>query len=144
MRATDTVMAFPTLIILITIVSFIGPGIFNSMLAIGLIGWTGVARLVRSLILSIRETDYIMAAQAVGVEERSGSSCGTSCPMWSRPSQSQPASASPAPSSPRQASVFSASASRCPTPSWGNMLNEAQNIQIIESMPWYLASRPAS
>ena len=70
MRITDTFMAFPTLIILITIVSFIGPGIFNSMLAIGLIGWTGVCRLVRSLILSIRETDYVMAAQAVGVEQR--------------------------------------------------------------------------
>ena len=70
MRVTDTVMAFPTLIILITIVSFIGPGIFNSMLAIGLIGWTGVARLVRSLILSIREMDYVMAAHAVGVEQK--------------------------------------------------------------------------
>ena len=70
MRITDTVMAFPTLIILITIVSFIGPGIFNSMLAIGLIGWTGVARLVRSLILSIREMDYVMAAHAVGVEQK--------------------------------------------------------------------------
>ena len=136
MRITDTFMAFPTLIILITIVSFIGPGIFNSMLAIGLIGWTGVCRLVRSLILSIRETDYIMAAQAVGVEER-----------WIIIRHILPNVVAPitvAASFGIAGAILTEAALsvlglgvQVPTPSWGNMLNEAQNIQIMENMPWY-------
>ena len=136
MRITDTFMAFPTLIILITIVSFIGPGIYNSMLAIGLIGWTGVCRLVRSLILSIRETDYIMAAQAVGVEER-----------WIIIRHILPNVVAPI----TVAASFGIAGAilteaglsflglgvQVPTPSWGNMLNEARNVQIIENMIWF-------
>ena len=136
MRITDTVMAFPILIILIALVSILGPGIFNSMLAIGLIGWTGVTRLVRSLILSIRETDYVMAAHAVGVEER-----------WIIVRHILPNVIAPI----TVAASFGIAGAilteaglsflglgvQVPTPSWGNMLNEAQNIQIIESMPWY-------
>ncbi len=136
MRITDTVMAFPTLIILITIVSFIGPGIFNSMLAIGLIGWTGVCRLVRSLILSIRETDYVMAAQAVGVEEK-----------WIIIRHILPNVVAPI----TVAASFGIAGAilteaglsflglgvQVPTPSWGNMLNEARNVQIIENMLWF-------
>src|SRR5690606_26648057 len=65
MRVTDTVMAFPVLVILISIVAIVGPGIFNAMMAIGLIGWTGVARLVRGQILSVRAMDFVLAAEAV-------------------------------------------------------------------------------
>ena len=136
MRVTDTVMAFPTLIILITIVSFIGPGIYNSMLAIGLIGWTGVARLVRSLILSIREMDYVMAAQAVGVEKK-----------WIIMRHILPNVVAPI----TVAASFGIAGAilteaglsflglgvQVPTPSWGNMLNEARNISIIEDMLWF-------
>jgi len=136
MRITDTFMAFPTLIILITIVSFIGPGIFNSMLAIGLIGWTGVCRLVRSLILSIRETDYVMAAQAVGVEEK-----------WIIIRHILPNVVAPitvyasfgiAGAILTEAGLsFLGLGVQVPTPSWGNMLNEARNVQIIENMLWF-------
>ena len=136
MRITDTVMAFPILIILIALVSILGPGIFNSMLAIGLIGWTGVTRLVRSLILSIRETDYVMAAHAVGVEQK-----------WIIMRHILPNVVAPI----TVAASFGIAGAilteaglsflglgvQVPTPSWGNMLNEAQNIQIIENMPWY-------
>ena len=69
MRITDTVMAFPVLVILISIVAIIGPGIQNVMLAIGLISWTGVARLVRSQVLSLRTVDFVLAAKASGVPE---------------------------------------------------------------------------
>ena len=70
MRFTEVVMSFPTLLILITIVSIVGPGLFNSMIAIGLIGWTGIARLVRGQILSLREMDFVTAARAVGTPQR--------------------------------------------------------------------------
>jgi peptide/nickel transport system permease protein len=67
MRVTETVMSIPGYVMLITIVAFIGPGLLNSMFAIGLLGWTGIARLVRGQVLSIRAQDYVMAARATGV-----------------------------------------------------------------------------
>ena len=53
-RLTETVMTFPSLIIIITVVSLVGPSIYNVFLAIGLLGWPGVCRLVRAEVLSLR------------------------------------------------------------------------------------------
>ena len=135
MRVTDTVMAFPVLIILISIVAIIGPGLQNVMLAIGLISWTSVARLVRSQVLSIRTVDFVLAARASGVPENRiltghifpsivgpitvAGSFGIAGAILSEASLS-----------------FLGIGVQIPTPSWGNMLNEAQSIQIIESFPW--------
>ena len=68
MRFTDTVMSFPDLIIIITVVAFIGPSIYNVMLAIGLLGWPGTCRLVRGQVLALREI----------VEATTGRSAGSS------------------------------------------------------------------
>jgi len=135
MRITDTVMAFPGLIILIAIVALIGPGLFNTMLAIGLMGWTGVARLVRGQILSLRAMDFVVAAQGVGVAMPGvivrhllpnvvpqiliAASFGIAGSILSEAGLS-----------------FLGLGVQIPTPSWGNMLNAAQSIQIIERMPW--------
>jgi peptide/nickel transport system permease protein len=51
MRAADIVLSFPTLIVIITIVSILGPSLYNVMLVIGLLGWPPIARIVRSLFL---------------------------------------------------------------------------------------------
>jgi peptide/nickel transport system permease protein len=135
MRVTDTVMAFPVLVILISIVAIIGPGIQNVMFAIGFISWTGVARLVRSQVLSIRTVDFVLAAKASGVPERN---------ILSRhifPSIVGPITVAGsfgiAGAILTEASLsFLGLGVQVPTPSWGNMLNEAQSIQIIESFPW--------
>jgi peptide/nickel transport system permease protein len=70
MRLVDVVMAFPWLIMVIMMVSLLGPSVFNAMIAIGILGWTIPTRLVRGQILAIRETDYILAARSVGVPSR--------------------------------------------------------------------------
>ena len=70
MRFTDTIMSFPGLIIIITVVSFIGPSIYNVMLAIGLLGWPGTCRLVRGQVLSLREIEFIEAAHSIGLPTR--------------------------------------------------------------------------
>lgn len=135
MRVTDTVMAFPVIVILISIVAIIGPGLQNVMLAIGLISWTGVARLVRSQVLSIRTVDFVLAAKASGVPEQRiltrhifpsivgpitvAGSFGIAGAILTEASLS-----------------FLGLGVQVPTPSWGNMLNESQSIQIIESFPW--------
>jgi peptide/nickel transport system permease protein len=70
MRLVDVVMAFPWLIMVIMMVSLLGPSVFNAMIAIGILGWTIPTRLVRGQILAIREMDYILAARSVGAPSR--------------------------------------------------------------------------
>ncbi len=135
MRVTDTVMAFPVLVILISIVAIIGPGIFNAMMAIGLISWTGVARLVRGQILSVRSRDFILAAEAVGIPQ------GQILRRHILPSVVAPITVAGsfgiAGAILTEAGLsFLGLGVQIPTPSWGNMLNEAQSIELIESFPW--------
>ncbi len=70
MRLADTVLAFPSLIIIITVVSVLGPGLFNLMLVIGLLGWPPITRLLRGEFLSLREREFIVAARATGAREQ--------------------------------------------------------------------------
>src|SRR5262249_34861750 len=65
-RLTETVMTFPSLIIIITVVSLVGPSIINVFLAIGLLGWPGICRLVRAEFLSLRERAFVLPARCVG------------------------------------------------------------------------------
>ena len=66
MRATDMLMAFPTLLLALIIVAALGGSLVNEILAIGIALTPNFVRLARSLTLSIREQDYIMAARAIG------------------------------------------------------------------------------
>jgi ABC-type dipeptide/oligopeptide/nickel transport system permease subunit len=67
MRLTDIMYAFPTILFAVVILSAIGQNLINIYLAIGLTFWPGMARLVRSQVLSIREKEYVEAARAIGV-----------------------------------------------------------------------------
>ena len=67
MRFTDIMMTFPFFLLLVFIVFLYGPSLTFIVLAIGLTGWTGVARMVRSEVLSLRTRDYITAARSLGV-----------------------------------------------------------------------------
>lgn len=66
MRLMDVVLAFPGLLLAIVIVAFLGPGLRNAMIAIGIIGIPAYARLSRSMAISIREEEYIEATRALG------------------------------------------------------------------------------
>jgi peptide/nickel transport system permease protein len=66
MRLTDMLMAFPTLLLALVIVAALGGSLFNEILAIGIALTPNFVRLSRSLALTIRENDYIMAARALG------------------------------------------------------------------------------
>ena len=69
MRLIDILMAFPGMLLAIAIVAVRGTGLFNTVIALSVVGVTGYARLVRSMVLSIRERDYIEAAHMVGVRD---------------------------------------------------------------------------
>jgi ABC-type dipeptide/oligopeptide/nickel transport system permease subunit len=66
MRVTDMLMAFPTLLLALIIVTALGGSLFNEIMAIGIALTPNFVRLARSLTLTIREQDYIVAARALG------------------------------------------------------------------------------
>ena len=69
MRFTDVMMTFPFFLLLVLIVFIFGPSLAIIVLAIGLTGWTGTARLLRSEALSLRTREFITAAKAMGASD---------------------------------------------------------------------------
>ncbi len=65
-RCIEVMICLPTLMFLIAAIAFLGPGLFNVMLVIGLISWPGVARLARAEFLRLRNMDYVTAVKALG------------------------------------------------------------------------------
>lgn len=69
MRFTDIMMTFPFFLLLVFIIFIFGPSLVFIILAIGLTGWTGTARLVRSEALSLRTREFIMASKSLGASD---------------------------------------------------------------------------
>lgn len=67
MRVMDVLLAFPALLLAITIITVLGPGLFNTILAITIVTIPVYARVVRASVLSIREMDFVDADRALGV-----------------------------------------------------------------------------
>jgi peptide/nickel transport system permease protein len=135
MRLTDMVMAFPSLVMIITVASVLGPSIYNTMLVIGILTWPGIARLVRGQFLSLREQQFVLAARSIGVPPLQimlrhlfPNVVGTvtvAATFGMANAILQEASLS-----------FLGLGVQAPTPSWGNMLRDAQTLSILEGMPW--------
>ena len=70
MRLTDILMAFPYILLAIAIVAGLGPGLRNAMIAIAIVGFPLYTRLVRSVVLSVREREFVEAARALGSSDR--------------------------------------------------------------------------
>ncbi len=66
MRFVDVMLCFPTFFLILAVIAFLEPSIYNIMIVIGLTGWMGVARLVRAEALSLREREFVQAAKALG------------------------------------------------------------------------------
>lgn len=66
MRLMDVLLAFPSLLLAIAIVTVLGPGLINALLAIGIVSIPAYARVVRASVLSVREMDYVSASRALG------------------------------------------------------------------------------
>ena len=134
MRFTDTLMSFPGLIIIITVVSFVGPSIYNTMLVIGLLGWPGTCRLVRGQVLQLRDMEFIEAARSMGAPAARiilrhilpnvipylivVATLGTASAILIAAGLS-----------------FLGLGVQPPTPSWGNMLNSARQLTLLEQFP---------
>jgi peptide/nickel transport system permease protein len=69
MRGVDIMMALPSILLALLIVTVLGPGLTNTMIAVGIGGIPSMIRLVRGKVLSIRETEYIEAARSIGAND---------------------------------------------------------------------------
>lgn len=69
-RFIEIMMCFPTFFLILAVLAFLPPNIFNIMIVIGLTGWTGIARLVRGEVLKVRTLDYVRAARINGIPDR--------------------------------------------------------------------------
>ena len=135
MRITDAFLAFPSIVLILMLASVLGPSIINVVIVLGVLSWTGIARLVRGQFLSLREQEWVIAARAVGVTNWRL--------IWRHllphvVSQVLVAATFGA----AAATLAEASLSylglgvRPPTPSWGSMLSGAQSIHVLQSVPW--------
>ena len=133
MRCADMLMAFPTLLLALIIVTALGGSLVNEIVAIGVALTPNFVRLARSLALTIREQDYIMAARAVG----SGQLRVMALHVFPNALYALVV----------VATLYIATAIRTeaslsflglgippPTPSWGNILSEGR--QYIKCCPW--------
>jgi peptide/nickel transport system permease protein len=69
MRFVDLMLTIPTFFLILAVIAFLEPNIYNIMIVIGLTGWMGVARLVRAEFMALKERDFVMAARAIGVSD---------------------------------------------------------------------------
>jgi peptide/nickel transport system permease protein len=66
---SNAFLALPGILLAIAFVAFLGPGLFNLILALSISGWVGYARLVRAQVLAVREREFVEAARALGASD---------------------------------------------------------------------------
>ena len=69
MRTVDVMLSIPTFFLILAVIAFLTPSIWNIMIVIGLTSWMGVTRLVRAEFLSLRNREFVLAAQALGAKD---------------------------------------------------------------------------
>ena len=66
---TNAFLALPGILLAIAFVAFLGPGLFNLILALSISGWVGYARLVRAQVMAVKEREFVEAARALGASD---------------------------------------------------------------------------
>lgn len=135
MRLTDIIMCFPFYALAITLAAIMGASSWNVIFIIGILHWTGIARLVRAEFLSLRESGYIFAAKSIGVSDITiifrhllrNAYAPLIINLTLAVANAILAEA---------ALSFIGLGVRQPQPSWGNMLAAAQSIRVIDYEWW--------
>jgi peptide/nickel transport system permease protein len=124
MRLMDVLLAFPSILLAIVIVSVLGPSLPNAMLAIGIVFIPQIARVVRSAVISVRERDYIEAERALGAGDAqiviSGILPNSMAPLIVQATLTLATAILDV-----AALSFLGLGARAPTPEWGAMLTDA-------------------
>jgi ABC-type dipeptide/oligopeptide/nickel transport system permease subunit len=135
MRLADVTLAFPTLLLLIALVAALQPSLTVVFLTIGLVGWAGMARLVRGQVLVVRELEYVQAMRALGARNARiilrhvlpaviapvliAGTLGVAAAIMAEASLS-----------------FLGLGVQPPTPSWGAMIADGRDLSQLRGAPW--------
>jgi peptide/nickel transport system permease protein len=136
MRIVDVIISIPTIFLLITLVTIFQPGVDKLILIFALTGWTFTARLVRGEFLSLRSREFVLASKTIGTRSH------TIIFSHILPNAMGPIIVS---ATLGVGGVILAESAlsylglgiQPPTPSWGNMLQDAQNFTIMLKHWWY-------
>jgi peptide/nickel transport system permease protein len=134
-RLADLFMSFPDLIIILTLVSVLGPNIVNVMLVIGVLSWPQFFRLVRGECLSVKQRDFVEASRAIGGPVRR---------ILTRHILPNTVAPLIVLGTLRVATAILTESTlsflglgvRPPAASWGNMLTDAQSLTVLSQRPW--------
>lgn len=136
MRFVDVVISIPSFFLLITIVTIFDPSVGNLILVFALTSWTSTARIVRGEFLSLRSREFVLASKTIGTKSYKiifghilpnamGPIIVTATLLVGSVILAEAA-----------LSYFGLGISP-PTPTWGNMLEDAQNYTVMLTAPWY-------
>jgi peptide/nickel transport system permease protein len=139
MRVIDALLAFPGLLLAISITAALGPQIQNAMIAIGIVAIPVYARLTRGQVLSLREREYVTAARAIGVQ-----------PLWIALRHILPNIANPLIVQVTLTTAFAilqeavlsflGLGAQPPAPSWGQDIN--YNQRYLTNLMWWMSFGP--
>jgi peptide/nickel transport system permease protein len=139
MRVIDALLAFPALLLAISITAALGPQIWNAMIAIGVVAIPAYTRLTRAQVLSIREREFVTATRAIGASSWR-IAFRHILPNISNSLVVQ-ASLSTAFAILAEASLsFLGLGAQPPTPSWGQDINYSQ--RYLSNMMWWMSAGP--
>lgn len=135
MRACDTFQSFPSIILVLAMVSLLGPSVWNIIFVIGVLGWASVARLVYSGTLSAKQAEYVEASRALGASD--GAILfrtilpNVVAPVWATlPLKVVRAILS------ESSLSFLGVGLRTPQASWGNLTQSAMELVTLTTRPW--------
>jgi len=138
MRFVDIMLCFPSFFLILAVIAFMEPSIFNIMAVIGLTSWMGITRLVRAEFLTLKERDFVLAEKAMGA------SSPRIIFVHILPNAMAPVLVSATLGIASAVLVESALSFlgigvQPPTPSWGNILTQGQSVLGIA---WWLSFFP--
>ena len=135
MRLADVTLAFPTLLLLIAMVAALSPSLGVVLLTIGIVGWAGMARLVRGQVLVVRQLEYVQAIRALGARDTRiitrhvlpnvvapvviAATLGVAGAIMAEAALS-----------------FLGLGVQPPTPSWGGMIADGRDLNLLRNAPW--------
>ena len=130
MRSVDIVLAFPGILLAIALAAILGPGIVDLVIALSAMGWTTYARLVRGEVLSLREREYVHAAETLGAGTRRVL-IRHLLPAMAGPIVVQASFGVGGIVAAEAALSFLGLGALPPTPSWGNMLDAGRGFMLV-------------
>ncbi len=135
MRLADVTLAFPTLLLLIAMVAALQPSLIVVFVTVGIVGWAGMARLVRGQVLVVRQLEYVHAARALGTPDLRIITRHV-LPNVIAPVVIATTLGMAGAIMAEAALSFLGLGVQPPTPSWGAMIADGRDLSQLRSSPW--------